>query len=138
MARIIIDTNVVLSHLLDRDPLQRSRARELFSSASRGENDLIVHQAIIGETVYVLANIYAVGTRELAAIVRDLLDTPGVTPVNDVSWTTVLALWPDRVADFGDACLAAAAKTGGFDSVATFDLGFAKQLRRLDLQTYWR
>lgn len=138
MARILIDTNVVLSHLLDREPQQRARAGELFSSAAHGERELVVHQMVIGEAVYVLANGYRVGKDETAAIIRDLLGAPGVVPLNDLPWTTMLALWPSHVDDFGDACVAAAAKTGGFDSIATFDVGFARQLRRLNLSTYWR
>jgi len=138
VARTIIDTNVVLSFLLVREPRQQAQATELFTAAARGEHELAVHQIVISETVYVLTNVYAVGRKETAAIIRDLLATPGVVPLNDLTWATLLDVWPDRVDDFGDACLAAVATTGAVDSVATFDARFARQLRRLDLPTYWR
>jgi len=138
VARILIDTNVVLSHLIDRNPQQHAKAVDLISSAKSREHDLIVHQAVVSEAVYVLTHVYAVDTEVVAAIVRELLSAPGIIPINDVSWTTLLALWPEDVSDFGDACLAAAAKTARIDAVATFDAGFAQQLRRLDLATYWR
>ncbi len=51
--------------------------------------------------------------------------------------SAVLSLWPRRIADFGDACLASAAKSNAFDALATFDTGFRKRLRRQGLATHW-
>ena len=137
MARVIVDTNVVLSHLVDRDPEQGERATALFEDGARGEHELIVHQLVVTEAVYVLVRVYDIDVDEIAAIVRDLLEAPGVVPLNDLSWTTVRALWPERAPDFTDACLAALVRTGRFDSLATFDAGLTGQLRQLDLPTYW-
>ena len=137
MARIVVDTNVVLSFLTDRNERQQARAARLFSSSAAGDLEILLHQAVISESVYVMTNQYAVSPARVAAILRDLLALPGVMAIDALVWSTVLGLWPDRIGDFGDACLAAATTTSGFDSLATFDAAFAKRVRRHGLATYW-
>lgn len=46
-------------------------------------------------------------------------------------------LWPRRIADFGDACMAALGSSGVFDELATFDIKFAKRARRLGVPSHW-
>jgi predicted nucleic acid-binding protein len=54
MKRIVLDTNVVLAFLLDRNPQQQADAAHLFAEAAAGHHTLILHQAVITEMVYVL------------------------------------------------------------------------------------
>ena len=135
--RIGVDTNVVLSILIDRNAEQQSRAAELFGAAAAGDLYIMLHHVVINESVHVMKNIYEVKPASVAAILRDLLALPGVIAIDELAWSTVLSLWPRRIADFGDACLAAAAKSHAFDALATFDTGFRKRLRRQGLATHW-
>ena len=136
-ARIGVDTNVIVSFLTDRNPRQQARAAELFAAAAAGDLRIVLHQTVISESVYVLRNLYETKPANVAAILRDLLALPGVVTIDELVWSAVLSLWPRRIADFGDACLASAAKSHAFDALATFDTGFRKRIRRQGLATHW-
>jgi len=69
--------------------------------------------------------------------VRDLLALPGVRTTDALEWGQVLRLWPEPLHDFADAALAAACRSGGYDTVATFDVAFATALQELGLEPYW-
>ena len=135
--RIGVDTNVIVSFLIDRSPGQQARAAELFAAAAAGDLHIVLHQTVISESVYVLRTLYEGKPANVAATLSDLLSLPGVLTSDELDWSAVLSLWPRRIADFGDACLAAVAKSGAFDSLATFDVGFRRRLRRQVLATHW-
>ena len=137
MTRVGVDSNVVLSFITDRDLQQQARAAELFGAATAGECVVILHQAVITEAVYVLCNQYDEKPFAVGAVMRDLSALPGVVTANEIEWETVWGSWPDRFHDFGDACLAAAARADTFDVLATFDVAFAKKARRQGVATYW-
>jgi predicted nucleic acid-binding protein len=137
VSRIVLDTNVLVSFLTDRDPAQQARAAKLFAAAASGADELVLHQMVVSEMVYVLTNLYRLDASTVAAILADLLALPGVRPLDSVDWPAVLELWPGRFTDFTDACLAAVARQGRFDAVATFDRPFARRLAREGLTTVW-
>lgn len=137
MKRVGVHTNVVLSFLTDRDARQQARAAELFAGAFEGRHRVIVHQIVISECVYVMCGVYETTAGSAAAILRDLLEQPGIVPADAVAWPLVWSLWPRRMKDFGDACLIAAAEAGAFDLLATFDSAFVRRLRRQGVAAYW-
>ncbi len=137
MRRVVLDTNVLISFLTDRDAEQQAQAAALFESAADSEVELILHQMVISEMVYVLGNLYRIDASEIARAVDDLLSSAGVSPVDEVTWTRVLQLWPGRFRDFTDAVLAAVTLEQRYDAVATFDQRFVRQLRRDGLASYW-
>ncbi len=137
MKQILLDTNVLISFLTDRNLEQQEQAAELFNSALLGESQLILHQIVVVEMVYVLKNLYKTESAQAAQILSDLIAMPGVKPVDKVSWTEVLAWWPARVRDFADGVLAAVAQLGGCDTVATFDQEFVRCLNRNGIATSW-
>jgi predicted nucleic-acid-binding protein len=97
---------------------------------------LILHQVALSETVYVLMNIYQVSSKDVAQILEELLEMPGAQPENEISWPTLFDLWPDSVADYGDAALATVARQGRYE-VATFDAKFARKLAQQKIPTRW-
>jgi predicted nucleic acid-binding protein len=137
MKRTVLDTNVVLSFLIDRDPEQQAAAARLFQEAAAGERTLILHQAVITEMVYVLRNLYKVEKARIAEILADLLALPGILPVDEVAWSLLLDLWPESVSDFTDAVLAAVTLQHRYDGVATFDRPFAGQLKKRGVPASW-
>jgi predicted nucleic acid-binding protein len=138
MKRIVLDANVLLSYLTDRDLHQQEAASRLFDEAAEGEHALVLHQVAITEMVYVLRNIYRVEKIEIAAMIRDVLALPGIVVMDEIVWSLLLDLWPGRFNDFGDAALATVAIDGRYDAVATFDNSFARQLERQGLAPYFR
>ncbi len=136
MRRVVIDTNVLISFLTDRNAEQQAQATELFEAAAEGGTELILHQMVISEMVYVLGNLYQVEVAEIAGMIDDLLCSPGVRPVDEVVWSRVLELWPDAFKDFADAVLAAVTLEGRYEAVASFDQAFIRQLRRAGLKSW--
>jgi len=138
MRGIVLDTNVLLSFLTDRDPEQQEKAARLLDEAAAGELTLILHQMVVAEMVYVLQNLYCVAPEVIAATIEDVLGMPGVAPVNDLVWSLLLDLWPEKVSDFTDAALAAVMIQGRHDALATFDRPFARQLAKQGAAVYWK
>ncbi|HVT57017.1 MAG TPA: type II toxin-antitoxin system VapC family toxin [Thermoanaerobaculia bacterium] len=137
MRRVLVDTNVLISFVSDRDELQQKRAARLFAVAAAGEMELILHQAVITEFVFVLSNLYGIEIREVAAVLGELLDLPGTSAVYEISWPLVLDLWPGEIPGFADAILATVALQGRYDAVATFDSKLARALRRRGVASDW-
>jgi predicted nucleic acid-binding protein len=137
MKRIVVDTNVLASFLTDRDARQQARAARLFEAAAAGEVQLILHQLVATELIYVLRTVYTVDAAEVAATLHDLLALPGITPVDELPWPAVLALWPRRIEGFVDAALVAVTRAGKHDAIATFDDRLRRRLSRLGVGTTW-
>lgn len=137
MKRIAVDTNAVLSFLTDRDAAQQEKVADLFGRAADGQHVLVLQQSVIGECVYVMTAVYGATAGKTRATLRDLLEQPGVVTLDALDWAAVWELWPGRLEDFGDACIAAAGRAGGYDELATFDGKFARRARRLGIATYW-
>lgn len=137
MKRIGLDTNVVISFITDRNAVQQARAAELFSDATAGEHVIVLHQAVITETVYVLRTAYGTPPTTISAVMQDLLSLPGVVAADHMDWSALWATWPRSMKNFGDACLTAVAKAGAFDVLATFDATFSRRARRRGVETFW-
>jgi predicted nucleic acid-binding protein len=137
MTSVVVDTNVILSFLLDRDAQQQEQATALIERAAARTVELVLHQQVLTELVYVLVNLYDQRREATAQIAGDLLALPGVRAMDSLDWGQVLELWPDPFRDFADAALAAACRCGGHDVIATFDADFRKALVELGLTSYW-
>lgn len=133
MKQVLVDSNVLVSFLTDRDERQQRLAADLFREAATGGLTLVLHQAALSEMVFVLLNLYRVAPAEAARTLADLVAMPGVVTVHDLAWSRLLELWPRQIPAFGDAFLATAASQGRCDAVATFDVKLKRHLKRLGL-----
>lgn len=136
--RVIIDTNVLASFLTDRDPAQQEQAAALLEAAAERSIDLILHQIVVVELVYVLRNIYRASAHETSLTIKDLMAMPGVTIVDAMPWGRLFDFWPDPMPDLADGALAAVAHADKYDAIATFDLEFRRRLVRAGIGSYWR
>jgi len=134
---ILVDANVLVSFLTDRDEDQRRKASALFQGAAEREHTLVLHTISIVEMVYVLIQLYKQEASQVAAAVADLLAMPGVLAADEVSWSLVLERWPKTIDSLGDAIVAAVAIQGRYDAVATFDNTLRKKLKRQGSVPYW-
>ena len=137
MRHIVLDANVLISFLTDRDEQQQKQAATLFRDAVRGEHVLVLPQVSLLDMVHVLLKIYRRSRVEAAEMLNRLLAMPGVVTADEISWAVILVLWPNKTSSLTDAAIAAATRQGRYDAVATFDVPFSKLLRREGLASYW-
>jgi predicted nucleic acid-binding protein len=137
MKAILVDTNVLISFLTDRNVDQQKRAAELFRSAAERHVALELHSISLIETVYVLTRLYKADSTEVARSIRSLLAMPGVATIGEIDWSLVWERWPGIVPSFGDAIVAAVAAQGRYDAVATFDVELRTKLSRQGSSSYW-
>ncbi|MEA2602923.1 MAG: hypothetical protein QOF89_3915 [Acidobacteriota bacterium] len=137
MKEVLVDANVLVSFLTDRDKDQQERAAALLLGAREREHSFVLHAISISEAIYVLRNLYKLDPQEIANAIRRVLSLPGVVSVGDVSWSLVFERWPGVIPHLGDAVLAAVAIQGQYDAVATFDDNFQKKLAKQGSASYW-
>jgi predicted nucleic acid-binding protein len=135
--RVVVDANVLLSFIVDRNEKQRAVVKALLLRAEEGELVAIVPQFVVFEVVYVLQSTYRIPAEKLKEIIRDLIGLPGLLLIDECPWKRVLDLWPSPVSSIADAALAAIAANNRYDAVATFDRKLANRLRDLGIATYW-
>ena len=135
--RIVVDANVFLSFLVDRNERQRTAARALLESAEDGEIVAVVTQFALFEIVYVMQSVYGTSPADVAELLRDLLALPGLTVTDDCPWKKVFDSWPDPIAGLADAALVAVAIANRCDAVATFDAKMVRRMQRLHVPSYW-
>ncbi len=137
MTQVLVDTNVLVSFLTDRNPQQQALAAALFEQAAAGEHEILVHQMVLVEVVFVLGRLYSVPPEQITLYLQDLLRAPGVSILAELSWSRLLELWPGRMAAFTDAALAAVARDLRGVAVATFDQGLTRSLEKLGVKRHW-
>lgn len=79
MRQVLVDANVFVSFLIERNESQRAAAKALIDSAGDGEIEAFVTQFAVFEVTYVLQSFYGMPIPEVAALVRDMVALPGVT-----------------------------------------------------------
>jgi predicted nucleic acid-binding protein len=115
--KVLIDTNVILDFLLERDPFQQD-AEALFEAIAAGQ--------VIGYvTATTLTDIFYISRRHTGSIdlareaVLTTLDTTIICPVNRIILESALAF---GIADFEDAVQIACAIDQGLEVICTRDM----------------
>ena len=134
MKRILVDANVLVSLMTDRNAAQRKRAIALFESAAAGEHELLLAQAPVSDTVFVLRRLYGFAEEKIAEALHLLFGQPGTRAVHGLSWSGLFEIWPGKVASFDDALVVESARSEAAQAVATFDRRLARRLPSLGLE----
>lgn len=137
MRSVVIDANVFLSFLVERNEAQHSAARALLSAAEEGEIAGIIPQSVVFEIAYALQSQYGQTGQRLTTAVRAVVTFPGMRIVDDCSWKRVLEIWPGILPGLADAAIVVVATANRYDAVATFDRKLAKHLETFGLVAYW-
>jgi len=127
---LLLDTNVILRHLLQDIPAQGEAATRLFATAER----LVLLDVVAAEAVYVLASFYRTPRTYIHQTLRALVEMPNVVSPGKPQLLRALDLYERERMDFADAYLLASAEARGEALVASFDKGLGKAggAKRLD------
>lgn len=133
--RVVIDTNVLVSAVMDRNVDQQKKADRLFHMAGESQVELLIPQCAIFEFIYVLESRYEVARDDVRAMVRDLINMPSLRVVDDLNSALWLRTWTEPISEPNDAAVAAVAMATR-SAVATFDRKLIRQLRALSVEIW--
>ncbi|OGQ97903.1 MAG: hypothetical protein A2505_05225 [Deltaproteobacteria bacterium RIFOXYD12_FULL_55_16] len=133
MKKIILDTNILISFLTDRNLAQQEKAEEIFSQAASLRTKILCQQEVISEFIYVMNSVYQVGKSEIRSMLLDFANMPGIEIVAELDLELVSQLWPTQISDYGDAVIASLCIKTRASAVATFDRKFSKELTAVGL-----
>jgi len=136
LKRYIIDTNVLVSFVTDRNLEQQKKTVTIFEEAAALKALILCHQFVLTEFVYVMDKVYHLPKEEIGKMIADLIQMPGVEIVQECDFAAVLSCWPFPFSDFGDAVIAAVAMSKKRATIVTFDRKLAGVLKSLGLGTY--
>jgi predicted nucleic-acid-binding protein len=133
--KYILDTNALISFVTDRNLAQQEIVAPLFEAASRLKCTLVCHQFVLTEFVFVMDKVYGTPKETINAMLRDLTAMPGVEVHQHTDFSVLLSFWPSKIADFGDALIAATGKAMKGATIVTFDVKFKSALKKLGLES---
>lgn len=136
MKKIVIDANILISFITDRDLAQQKMASDLFNAASQIKYLILCPQNVLTEFVFVMDRVYGVSPDKINKIINDFISMPGIEVIHDLDIGQVLSCWPVYFKDFGDAIVASVCQDIKGASVATFDKKFKNALKNADLEIH--
>jgi len=123
--RRLIDTNLIVRHLVQDHERHAKAAGKLFDACDRGEIRLVVLPMVVAECVFVLESFYKHARRDIARALSSLVSSPGIELDDLTVHLDALERYCRSQLHFVDCTLAATAAARGL-SVATFDSDFKK------------
>jgi predicted nucleic-acid-binding protein len=134
--RFVIDTNVIISFITDRNSWQQEQASKLFEGAASLKDGILCHQHVLTEFIYVMDKIYRVPKSNISEIIIDFKTMPGIELANNIDFKQVFSYWPEHISDFGDAVIATVGMNAKNSVMVTFDRKFKHQLEALGLKCH--
>lgn len=135
MNALALDTNALISFVTDRNPGQQAKIAALMEQAARAGALLLCPQNVLMEFASVMERVYKVEPGRTALMLADFIDLPGVEVVDELDYRRLLALWPARISEYGDAVVAAVCQAHKGSSVVTFDQRLTASLRAVKVAT---
>ena len=123
--RKLIDTNLIVRHLVQDNEKQASVAGKLFDACDRGQVTIVVLPAVLAECVFVLESFYQHERTAIASALSRLISSPGVEIVDAAIHLDALDRYGRMKVHFVDCQIAATAVAEDVP-VASFDQDFRK------------
>ena len=130
MKKYVLDTSAIISFVTDRNPSQQEKMAGIFEAATLQKYTLICPQHVLTEFVFVMDRVYKVEETEINVMIRDFITMPGIEICHEIDFSTLLAVWPNVIPDFGDAIVGTVCKTIKSSAVITFDAKFTAALKK--------
>ena len=124
MALLLLDTNILLRHLLDDHPQHSPRATAFLLRVERGELQVRTTDAVVFETVFTLQRHYNQPKAAIRAAVLPIIELPGIILPGKRRYRRVFDIYVDFNLSFADAYHAVLVESLKLDGVMSFDKGF--------------
>lgn len=116
-----LDTNILVRYLTQDDPIQSSKAREVFERRLTAENPGFVSIVAMVETVRVLERSYGLTTAEIVGAVERVLQIDVLIVENEQEVFTAMSALKEGQGSFADAVIAALGARMGCSCTLTLD-----------------
>ena len=123
--RKLIDTNLIVRHLVQDNEKQAGVAGKLFNACDRGQVAIVVLPAVLAECVFVLESFYQQERTDIASALSRLISSPGVEIADAAIHLDALDRYGRAKVHFVDCEIAATAIAEDIP-VASFDQDFRK------------
>jgi predicted nucleic-acid-binding protein len=121
-----LDTNVLVRLLIEDDPAQTRRARNLVDAAVAAEEMVLVSLPVLLETEWVLRSRYEMPPESILGLFRAALETQELAFEDEAAVEEALFNWQDGASGFSDCLIVAHNRQLGCRSTATFDARAAR------------
>lgn len=133
---VTIDTNVLISTVLERDVEQQQKTEQLLLGAENGELLMALPQFVIFEAIYVLRSVYKLAPHEITTMIREAISLPGMTIVDGCPWPLFFEHWSNLRPAVIDAAILALAIANRY-TLATFDHKLSNRAKSFGVAPYW-
>jgi predicted nucleic-acid-binding protein len=121
-----LDTNVLVRLLIEDDPAQTRRARNLVDAAVAADELVLVSLPVLLETEWVLRSRYEMPPESILGLFRDALETQELAFEDEAAVEEALFNWQDGLSGFSDCLIVAHNRQLGCRLTATFDARAAR------------
>lgn len=125
MARFL-DTNVLMRHFTNDDPIRAPQALALIERIERGEESVVTSMMIVFETVFLLERRYKVPKAAVRELVWDVLSMRGVQLTGKPLCLKAFDLYVEQNISFADAYSAVFMQSHGITEIYSWDADFDK------------
>ncbi len=123
--RRLVDTNLIVRHLVQDNEKHAAIAARQFAACDRGEITLVLLPTVLAECVFVLESFYGHSRTDIARVLSRLISSPGIELLESDIQLDALDRYRQSKLHFVDCMLAAMAVAKSLP-IATFDRGFQK------------
>ncbi len=123
--RALIDSNLVIRHLVQDHPSHARAASKLFDACDQGTITLVLLQSVLSECVFVLESFYKHPRTEIARVLMQLISSPGIEMKDREILLNALERYGRTKVHFVDCTLAAYAAHRNWP-IASFDSDFKR------------
>jgi predicted nucleic-acid-binding protein len=115
-----LDTNILVRHIMQDDPLQSPKATRIIERRLSEESPGFISVATMLETAWVLENIYGLSRLELARAIETILQVRTFVAQNEREIHAAMFTLKTGHSSFGDALIGALGTWAGCDTTLTF------------------
>ncbi len=124
---IAADTNILVRLIVEDDPAQAFRAKELLENAAAAGEQCFIGDPVLCELEWVLGSCYDIPRADILATVQNLASLPLFVFEDKASLALALEAYQKGKADFSDYLIGEKARSRGVRTTYTFDRALRDQ-----------